>query len=270
MKMNRLLSALLALILLACLSGVQAQNNVMALSGYKGPMPGADPSTLDYTQFYGAISGSAPSAHVTAPEQINLTSTPANVYFGTQMQQVPYSTYQPAASGNALWIKGSQDWSQYAKVPQGALVSLLAVSLSEGTGSFVLNDASGQKVEYQYFMYPTSRLGFYADAPGRHTLSYIVNGVASNSVIIDVSGTAAAASNAIGGYYAPAADYKTIDYLGAYTGNYVPRTSTGPQAALDNAAALKEYQKQFGNAYYNNADSDIAWDYAMYQWLNTP
>ena len=59
MKMNRLLSALLAFILLACLSGVQGQN-VVPLSGYSGPMPGATP-TFDYSQYYGAITGIRPS-----------------------------------------------------------------------------------------------------------------------------------------------------------------------------------------------------------------
>jgi hypothetical protein len=268
MKMNRLLSALLALILLACLSGVQAQSNVVALSGYSGPMPGADASTYDYTQFYGSIGGSAPSALVTAPVQFNLTHAPANVYFGTQMQQVPFSTYQPAASGNALWIEGSSDWSQYAMVPQGAMVQLLAISISQGTGSVVLSSASGQKINYDYFIYPTSRLGFYASAPGRHTLSFIANGVVSNTVIIDVSATSTAVSTPAG-YYAPPTD-APIDYLGAFPGNYAPRLSTGPQAGLDNKAALKEYQKRFSNAYFYNADEDIAWDYAMYRWLNYP
>ena len=224
MKMNRLLSALLAFTLLACLSGVQGQN-VVPLSGYSGPMPGATASSYDYAQFYGAITGSAPSTHVTAPVQYNLTSAPANVYFGTQMQQVPYSTYQPAASGSALWIQGSRDWSQYAVVPQGAMVSLLAISVKEGSGDFVLYDASGQKVDYGYFIYPTSRLSFYADAPGRHTLSYIVGGVASNTVVIDVSGTATASYTG-GSYYTPATN-NPVDYLGAYPGNYVPRLSTG-------------------------------------------
>jgi hypothetical protein len=268
MKMNRLLSALLAFILLVCLSEVQAQN-VVPLSGYTGPMPGADPSSYDYTQFYGSISGSAPSAQVTAPAQFNLTHAPANVYFGTQMQQVPYSTYQPAASGNALWIEGSRDWSQYARAPQGAMVSLLAVSLSQGTGSVILNSASGQKIVYDYFFYPTSRLSFYANAPGRHILSFIVNGVASNSVIIDVTATSTA-SYTPGSYYAPAADFNTVDYLGSLPGNYVPRLSDGPQAGLDNKAALKEYQKRFSNAYFFGADDDIAWDQAMYRWLNDP
>jgi hypothetical protein len=185
------------------------------------------------------------------------------------MQQVPFSTYQPAASGNALWIEGSRDWSQYARVPQGAMVKLLALSISQGTGSVVLSSASGQKINYDYFMYPTSRLGFYASAPGRHTLSFIVNGVVSNTVIIDVSPTSTASTTSAG-YYAPAADFKTVDYLGSFPGNYVPRLSTGPQAGLDNKAALKEYQKRFSNAYFYNADEDIAWDYAMYRWLNYP
>jgi hypothetical protein len=272
MKMNRLLSALLAFILLTCLSGVQGQN-VVPLSGYSGPMPGATP-TFDYSQYYGAVQGSAPAAHVTAPVQYNITSAPQNVYFGIQMQQVPYSTYLPAASGSALWIQGSRDWSQYAVVPQGAMVSLLAISLKEGSGDFVLYDASGQKIDYTYFVYPVSKLSFYADAPGRHTLSYVVNGVASNTVIIDVSGTVTATYSPTGAnYYTPLTNNPS-DYLGsAYYGNYYPRVSYGPQAALDNANANKEFQKLYGNdAYYYDGGNNnpFAWDYATNMWLNSP
>ena len=271
MKMNKLLSAFLAFIILACLSGVQGQN-VVPLSGYSGTIPGATP-TFDYSQYYGAISGSAPSSHVTPPVQYNLTSAPANVYFGIQMQQVPYSTYQPAAAGNALWIQGSRDWSQYAVVPQGSMVSLLSIAPKEGISDFVLYDASGQKVDYNYFLYPTSRLGFYADAPGRHTLSFIVNGVASNSVIIDVSGTVTATYSPAGASYSQPLTSNS-DYLGNYYyGNYYPRVSYGPQAALDNVNTNKEYQKLYGseyNYYSKVGDNPFAWDYAMQQWLNTP
>ncbi len=268
MKMNLLSSALLAFILLACLSSAQGQN-VIPLGGYSSTTSNAAQSASLYTQYYGSISGSAPSSHIMPPVQVNLTGkTPANVYFGTLMQQVPYSTYQPAASGNALWIQGSNDWSQYAVVPQGAMVPLLAISPKGGNSDFVLYDASGQKYDYNYFLYPMSQLGFYADAPGRHTLSFIVNGAASNSVVIDVSGTATATSPA-SGYFYPPADYNTIDYLGAYPGNYVPRLSTGPQAALDNAAALKEFNKRFSDYNYYNQDSPFAWDYGIYQWLNS-
>jgi len=270
MKMNRLLSTLLAFILLACLSGVQGQY-VTPVNG-SSTTPSTAQTTSQYSQFYTALTGSVPSAHVLPPVQFDLTGkTPASVYFGTQMQQVPYSTYQSTASGNALWIQGATDWSQYAVVPQGTMVSLLAISPNEGSGNLILVDSSGQNYTYSYFIYPTSQLGFYADAPGRHTLSFIVGGVASNSVIIDVSGTVTMTYTPTANYYPPLTS-NPIDYLGGYyPGNYVPRVSYGPQAALDNAAANKEYQKMFGNGYnYYNGNNPLAWDYATNQWLNTP
>jgi hypothetical protein len=62
------------------------------------------------------------------------------------------------------------------------------------------------------------------------------------------------------------------DYLGNYYyGNYYPRVSYGPQAALDNANTNKEYQKLYGSEYnYYTKDNTFGWDYAMQQWLNTP
>jgi hypothetical protein len=151
------------------------------------------------------------------------------------------------------------------------MVSLLSIAPTGGIGDFVLYDASGQKVDYNYFLYPTSRLGFYADAPGRHTLSFIVNGVASNSVIIDVSGTVTATYSPAGASYSQPLT-SSSDYLGNYYyGNYVPRVSYGPQAALDNANTNKEYQARYGSGYnYYNTDNPFGWDYAMQQWLNTP
>ena len=274
MKMNRLLSALLAFIILASLSGVQGQY-VTPLSG-SSTTPSTAQSTSQYSQYYkynNGLTGSVSSSHILPPVQFNLTGkTPANVYFGAQMQQVPYSIYQSTASGNALWIQGATDWSQYAVVPQGAMVSLLAISPNVGSGNFVLFDSSGQKYNYSYFIYPTSQISFYADAPGRHTLSFIIGGVASNPVVIDVSGTVTMTYTPTGNYYPPLTG-NPDDYLGGYyPGNYVPRISYGPQAALDNAAANKEYQKKFGSGYnyYNNGDNPYAWDYGTYQWLNSP
>jgi hypothetical protein len=258
MKMNRLLSTLLTLILLACLSGVQGQ--------YATPVNGSSTtasttqSTSQYAQFYTALTDSVPSAHVLPPVQFNLTDkTPASVYFGIQMQQVPYSTYQPTASGNALWIQGATDWSQYAAVPQGTMASLLAISPNGGNGNLILVDSNGQNNTNSYFFYPTSQLGFYADAPGRHTLSFIVGGVTSNSVIIDVSGTLTMT-------YPPSAN-NPVKSLVSYPGYNVPFDSNAPQAALDNVAANKANQKQFGNT---NNGNPFAWDYGTYQWMNSP
>ncbi len=222
-------------------------------------MPNAGQNTSQYSQFYTALTGSVPSAHVLPPVQFNLTGkTPVSVYFGIQMQQVPYSTYQSTASGNALWIQGATDWSQYAAVPQGTMVSLLAISPNEGSGNFILVDSNGQNNTYSYFFYPTSQLGFYADAPGRHTLSFIVGGVASNSVIIDVSGTVTMTY--------PTSTNNPVKSLVNYPGYNVPFDSNAPQAALDNAAANKANQKLFGNS---NSGNPFAWDYGTYQWMNS-
>jgi len=257
MKMNTLLSALLAFIILACLSGVQGQY-VTPVNG-SSTMPNAGQNTSQYSQFYTALTGSVPSAHVLPPVQFNLTGkTPVSVYFGIQMQQVPYSTYQSTASGNALWIQGATDWSQYAAVPQGTMVPLLAISPSGGSGNFILVDSSGQINTYSYFFYPTSQLGFYADAPGRHTLSFIVGGVASNSVIIDVSGTVTMTY--------PSSTNNPVKSLVSYPGYSVPFDSNAPQAALDNVAANKADQKMFGNT---NSGNPFAWDYGIYQWMNS-
>lgn len=265
MKMNRLLSTSLTLILLACLSGVQGQ--------YATPVngssitPGAAQSTSQYSQFYTTLTGSVPSGHVLSPVQFNLTGkTPTNVYFGTQMQQVPYSMYQSTASGNALWIQGATDWSQYAVVPQGMMVSLLAISPNKGSGSVFLVDSSGQNHTYIHPIYPTSQFSFYADAPGRHTLSFVVDGHASNPVVIDVSGTVAIT-------YTPAADShppstkNPAKSLESYPGYNVPFDSNAPQAALDNMAANRVNQKMFGNY---NSGNPFAWEYGTYQWLNSP
>ncbi len=223
-------------------------------------MPDAGQSTSQYSQFYTALTGSVPSAHILPPVQFNLTGkTPASVYFGIQMQQVPYSTYQSTASGNALWLQGAIDWSQYAVVPQGTMASLLAISPNGGNGNFILVDSSGQNNTYSYFFYPTSQLGFYADAPGRHTLSFIVGGVTSNSVIIDVSGTVTTT-------YPPSTNNPAKSLL-SYPGYNVPFDSNAPQGALDNVAASKANQKLFGNT---NSGNPFAWDYGTYQWMNSP
>jgi hypothetical protein len=197
--------------------------------------------------------------------QFNLTGkTPTSVYFGIQMQQVSYPTYQSTASGNALWIQGARDWSQYAVVPQGSMVSLLATTPNGGSGNLILVDASGQN--YSYFFYPVSQLGFYADVPGRHALSFVADGVASNIVVIDVSGTVTMTYDPASEYYPPKI-YNSVKSLENYPGYNVRFDSNAPQGALDNAALNKVNQKMFSNYDINNP---YAWDYGAYQWINSP
>ena len=274
MKISALLTALIALILMTCLSGVQGQYT-MPSSGYPTTTPSATQKIDQYSQYYAMNTGPAPSTHVGAPQQLEIAGNmPTTVYFSNQMQAVPFSRYQSSSTysgNNSLWIKGATDWSQYATVPLGATVSLIAISPTEGSGTLNLVDSDGKTYSYNYYFYTNSQLTFYADSPGRHTLSFVAGGVASNPVVVDVTGTVTMTYNPTSNYYPPLTN-NPADYLGGYyPGNYVPRVSYGPQAALDNAATNKQYQKMFGSGYnYYNGDNPYAWDYGTYQWLNTP
>lgn len=106
------------------------------------------------------------------------------------MQTWPYSQYQfdPAHAGvNSLWIGGETAWTQYAVVPQGATVSLFAISPTGGVGALNYVDSAGQTYSHNYLLYPNSLLTFHADSIGRQTLSFALNGQASNQVVIDVT-----------------------------------------------------------------------------------
>ena len=264
MKIKWLSSALMALIMFACISGANGAEPV-ALSGYQGSALSDFENSALYTQFYGSTMGSVPATLLTTPAQVDRPGkAPAYVYVGTAMQKVDYSTYQPVAAGNALWLAGMTSWSQYAVVPQGSIINLLAISASEGQGNFVVYHPSGQRYEFNYFLFPASKLQLYADAPGRYQISFIVDGAASNTVFIDVSGTVTATEGGIGSGYA--GSMTSPDYLGSVYG--VPKTSAGPQSGLENKAALKEYQKMVNSEYWSGSENDIAWAIGIDKWLN--
>jgi hypothetical protein len=194
MKKFRLLIALLSIILLASLSGVEGQQVPYSASSGYSAIPNAISSgyptiqttqvgqTTDvsqYTQYYTV--GPAPSTHITAPQQ-----------FITDGSAPAYSQYQstPAyAGGDSLWIKGLSSWTQYVAVPQGSSIQLLALSPNGGEGFITEIDPNGKINNYNFYFYPASLLSFYADTPGRHTLSFVLAGQPSNQVVIDVVGT---------------------------------------------------------------------------------
>ena|GEM_PF-1584214 len=172
MKIYGLLSPLLVIFIVACLFGLQAS---------------AIESAYQYSQFYAMTTGSVPSNVISASQPIEIAgNTPLHVYLGEQMQSVSYTQYLSTPSytgGNSLWIKGATAWTQYAVVPQGATVSLIAISSAGGSGSFT---SDGQIYSNSYVLYPNSQLTFYAGTIGRHTLSFVLNSWASNQVVIDV------------------------------------------------------------------------------------
>ncbi len=234
--------ALLAIIVIVCLFGVQGQfqeQYVTSSSGYSTIAPSTTQNPLQYSQFY-TMTETAPSNPIGAPQQFEIAGNmPSTVYLGEQMQPVPYSQYQssPAYTGaNFLWIKGATAWTQYAAVPQGATVSLFAISPTGGSGSLTFVDSDGQTYSHNYIFYPNSLLTFYASTIGRHTLSFAINGLSSNQVVIDVvGGTYTQPSNNpwyYPGYYP--SNYYTSGYYPSnhypwdyYPGYYVPSNSPG-------------------------------------------
>jgi len=114
--------------------------------------------------------------------------TPTIVYLGTQQQSVPYSQYQANANNAvvpSLWIQEAGSWTQYVEVPQGATVSLIAVT-STGASGYLSEILSGAAYNSNFYFYPNSMLTFYADTIGQHTLSVNINGQSSNQVTINV------------------------------------------------------------------------------------
>ncbi|MGD0953900.1 MAG: hypothetical protein ABR985_16175 [Methanotrichaceae archaeon] len=102
-----------------------------------------------------------------------------------------YSQYQANANNAvapSLWIQGATNWTQYAVVPQGSTVTLIAISPASGSG--YLNEIyDGLISNFDQYFYPNSQLTFYADKTGQHTLYFMLNGQPSNQVTIDVTGT---------------------------------------------------------------------------------
>ena len=107
----------------------------------------------------------APSNLISAPVEYRvLDKVPSYLFFGSQMQPVSYATYisnQSNMMSDALWIQGSTNWTQYAVVPQGATVTLIAASPTGGNGYLNFIDSDGQTYrDSYYFFVPYSRMAF--------------------------------------------------------------------------------------------------------------
>jgi hypothetical protein len=205
-----------------------------------------------YSQYYQMLSGPAPSNLISAPEPYDIAGhSPNMVFLTTQNQAVLYSRYQANTNytGNTLWIQGTTDWAQYAIVPQGATVSLIAISPVEGIGNLIFKDYDGQIYGNNFYFYPDNHLTFYADKAGRHILSFVSGNKSSNAVVIDVTGAYTPPSN-----YLPA----PIAYFSGFNNPYY-----NPQASLALADITKANQNLYGNDY-------SSWYFGANAWLNAP
>jgi len=162
---------------------------------------------LQFSQYYSLITDSASKTHIKAPKKHDISSkAPVTLYFGYQMQAVPYSQYQSYASfaGDcSLWIEGSTSWTQFAAAPLGASLSLLGATGTGGNGYLYEIAPSGKLQKNSYYFFPGyNQIGFYADSPGQHILLFVIGNQVSNAVIIEVIGQPSTYQpvGSIGGY----------------------------------------------------------------------
>jgi hypothetical protein len=166
--------------------------------GFGEPWIGGNPpsSTISdtmYSQYYSIYSGPSTKKHIEAPKKHEIKGEMPNaVYFSYQMQAVPYSQYQNYATytgGNSLWIQGSTSWTQYARVPQGSVLSLLAISSAGGDGYLYEIYPDGKLSKNDFYFYPgSSQISFYADSIGQHILLFVIGNQVSNAIVMDVMG----------------------------------------------------------------------------------
>jgi hypothetical protein len=157
-----------------------------------GNPPSSSASDSIYSQYYWVSTGSKSKKHIETPKKHEIAdSKPTKVYFSYQMQAMPYSQYQSYATytgGNSLWIQSTSSWSQYAKVPQGSGLSLLATSSAGGNGYLYEINPDGKLSKESFYFFPgSSQIGFYADKIGQHVLLFIIGGQVSNAIVIDVT-----------------------------------------------------------------------------------
>lgn len=143
-----------------------------------------------YAQYYQMNAGPAPRTSISAPQQYSISGRePSSLYVSGQMQAVPFSQYQAYATytgGNSLWIQGTTSWTQYAAVPQGAFLSLVAASPAGGNGFLYEIRPDGNLIKNSYNFYPYNSIGFYADTVGQHVLLFAIGDQTSNAILIDV------------------------------------------------------------------------------------
>ena len=219
-KMNKILAVLVLIIsLMGCVAALDAHSDVemrpgeatfeqLFNQGIGQPWVGGNPpgfqgenqgistgTSVDifskYSQFFSMSKGNDHKTHIEAPTKYDINKFPTTVYFSYQMQAVPYSQYQtyPAfTGGNSLWIQGSTSWSQYATIPQGAGLSLLASTSTGGNGYLYEITPDGQLTKNYYNFFPGSnQIHFYADTVGQHILLFAIGDQVSSSVVIDVA-----------------------------------------------------------------------------------
>jgi hypothetical protein len=249
-----LMPIILIMSLTGCAAALDVQNGVelrpgeavsekLSNLGFGQPWVGGNPpssSSFDskFSQYFSINKGSASKKHIEAPKKHEIKDEiPTTVYFSYQMQAVPYTQYQTYSAytgSNSLWIQGATSWTQYAQVPQGSGLSLLATSSTGGNGYLYEIDPNGILSKNSFSFFPgSSQIDFYADTVGQHILLLIIDGQISNPAVIDV---------------VPYTTQYTPQYIPSYQnpylqGTYLPPVSTtGDSTATIVSQGMRGYQ----------------------------
>lgn len=162
--------------------------------GIGEPWVGGDSPYSSFSQYYSINKepgSKKPKKHIEAPKKHEIKDEmPTTVYFSYQMQAVPYAqyaTYPTYTEGNTLWIQGATSWTQYAEVPQGSSLSMLAFSSTGGNGYLYEINPSGILSKNSFYFFPgNNQIDFYADSIGQHILLFAIDNQVSNPIVIDV------------------------------------------------------------------------------------
>ena len=150
----------------------------------------AESAFVPYNEYYKAATKAAGEGVIGNPAPLDISGNePVAVYYGDG-QGLTYSQYASAmATRSDLWIKGTANWSQYAAVPLGSSLELVAYAPQGGNAGFyqtvqtssILHDYGTYQLNPGY-----STMSFDADQAGRHMLYFAINNQPSNLVIVDV------------------------------------------------------------------------------------
>lgn len=117
-------------------------------------------------------------------ERYYVTGTP--VIYGAGPGGRPIALPQPPAAAG-LWILGPSSWTEYAIVPKGAYLRLIALHPAGGAADLYEITPSSRAVQRRYTLYPGySLIAFHPEEVGRHILLFSADGVTSNVVVVDV------------------------------------------------------------------------------------
>lgn len=254
MMIKILTATILITSLLGCALAIDIENGVemrfgeaaaerLFEMGIGEPWVGGNPPSYD--EYY-SFKGENPKKHIEIPKKHEIKGQmPSTVYFSYKMQSIPYSQYQTYSAyteASSLWIAGTTSWTQYAQVPQGSVLTLLANARTGGSGYLYEIAPDGKLSKNSFYFFPgTSQISFYSDAIGQHVLLFVIGSQASNAIVIDVASNypSPIAVYSPGQIYPPSASPSTGDtpvtissqamrgYQVFLDGNYIGTEGTG-------------------------------------------